>query len=254
MNSPRSLVAVLACRNTGSRLYGKPLQRLDIASGWTILDQVIANIQSFDFVDEIVLAISTGTDNLPYIDYAKRANLRYVIGDENDVLSRLLLGLELSQATDLFRVTTESPFLYWQAVEQAWKLHIDSNYDATFMDQIIDGCGFEIVTQASLRKSWSLGDHRHRSELCTLYIRENPNEFSICRLEVPLYLVRNDLRLTVDYPEDLIVCRSVYNHIQGTETNPNFDLRDIVSFIDRSPMLSNLVYPFTEKGYKTMYL
>lgn len=253
MNS-RRLVAVLACRNSGSRLYGKPLQRLDIKTGWRVLDQVIENIRNLDFVDEIVLAISDGSENLAFSHYAEMANLRYVIGDEEDVLKRLLLGLELSQATDLFRVTTESPFLYWQPVEAAWKNHIDCDFDATFMDGIIDGCGFEILTTQALQQSWDRGDHRHRSELCTLFIRENRNDFTIHQLQEPPLLSRKDLRLTVDYPEDLIVCRAVFDYIKGNHLGCDYSLESVVSFLDQSPHLAKLIYPFTEEGYKTMYL
>ena len=250
----RRLVAVLACRNSGSRLYGKPLQRLDIKTGWSVLDQVITNVKKFDFVDEIVLAIANGPDNLAYKVYAETAGLRYVVGDEEDVLRRLLLGLELTQATDLFRVTTESPFLYWQPVEAAWKKHMDCNFDATFMDGIIDGCGFEILATQALQQSWNRGDHRHRSELCTLYIRENRNDFSILQLQEPPLLSRKDLRLTVDYPEDLIVCRAVFDYIGGNHLGSDYSLESVVSFLDQSPHLTQLVYPFTEEGYKTMYL
>ena len=250
----RRLVAVLACRNSGSRLYGKPLQRLDIHSGWTILDQVLCNLQRFDFIDEIVLAISSGKDNESFIQYAANAKLRFVVGDEVDVLGRLIQGCEMSQATDLFRVTTESPFLYWQSVESAWMHHVESFSDATFMDGIIDGSGFEIVSFEALKEAWLRGDSRHRSELCTLFIREHRNDFSIFQVEEPPSLVRRDLRLTVDYPEDLIVCRAVYQFIQETCTKYDYNLEDIISFLDSSPHLTQLVYPFTEAGYSTMYL
>jgi spore coat polysaccharide biosynthesis protein SpsF len=250
--SARRLVAVLACRNSGSRLYGKPLQRLDILTGWRILDQVIANLEQFDFIDEIVLAISAGSDNIAFKAYAENASMRYVIGDEDDVLKRLLDGLRLAEATDLFRVTTESPFLYWQAVEEAWINHVDYGFDASFMDDVIDGCGFEIVRVDALNESWIRGDRRHRSELCTLYIRENKGDFSIAKLDYPTRLNRRDLRLTVDYPEDLIVCRSVYNFIKKQRLS--YDLADVVSFLDQSTDLKRLIYPLTDNGYKTMYL
>lgn len=248
------LVAVLACRNLGSRLYGKPLQRLDIESGWRVLDQVIANIRRFGFIDEIVLAISVGTDNLAFKDYAERKSLPYVFGDEHDVLKRLLLGLELTNATDLFRVTSESPFLFWQPVEQAWADHVANGFDATFMDDVIDGCGFEIISGSALRKSWEHGESRHRSELCSLFIRENRNIFSVSQLIAPPLLCRKDLRLTVDHPEDLVVCRSVYSRFQEIMPRSDYSLFDIVSFLDDNPMLKNLVSPFTEQGYQTMYL
>ena len=52
----RSLVAVIVCRNNGSRLYGKP-QNLDVSKG-LILDQVIAIISTLDLVDEVILVLS----------------------------------------------------------------------------------------------------------------------------------------------------------------------------------------------------
>ena len=252
MNS--RLVAVLACRNSGSRLYGKPLQRLDIDSGWRVLDQVVSNLRRFDFIQEIILAISAGSDNLAFKEYASHAGLRFVVGDEHDVLKRLLLGLESANATDLFRVTTESPFLYWQPVQKAWADHVINGFDATFMDGVIDGCGFEIVSKDSLQQSWEKGEDRHRSEFCTLYMRENRDLFKISQLIEPALLCRKDLRLTVDYPEDLIVCRSVYSRFREEINSCSYDLAEIVSFLDESPDLKNLVLPFTEQGYKTMYL
>ena len=252
MNS--RLVAVLACRNRGSRLYGKPLQRLSIEMGWRVLDQVVANLRRFDFIEEIVFAISAGSDNHAYIEFAENLSLPYVVGDEQDVLKRLLMGLDLANATDLFRVTTESPFLYWQPVEQAWTQHIANGFDATFMDGVIDGCGFEIISTPSLQKSWRDGDSRHRSELCSLYVRENRNLFSICQLPEPTLLSRKDLRLTVDYPEDLIVCRSVYSRFREQIDRGEYDLTDFVAFLDESPALKKLISPFAEQGYQIMYL
>ena len=36
----RRLVAALACRNSGSRLFGKPLQNLDVECNYSILDNL----------------------------------------------------------------------------------------------------------------------------------------------------------------------------------------------------------------------
>ena len=63
----RKLVAALACRNQGTRLYGKPIQNLDIENGITILDNVISCLQSITCVDEVVLGISEGIENEVFI-------------------------------------------------------------------------------------------------------------------------------------------------------------------------------------------
>ena len=44
----RKLVAAIACRNTGSRLYGKPLQNLDIFNSYRIIDYIIDSIKMLE--------------------------------------------------------------------------------------------------------------------------------------------------------------------------------------------------------------
>jgi spore coat polysaccharide biosynthesis protein SpsF len=246
----RKLVAAIACRNNGSRLYGKPLQNLDIVNKITILDNIIACIKSLNIVDEIVLGISLGNDNLAFEEYAKLNNIKFIFGDEIDVLSRLISCGELAEATDILRVTSESPFLYFDEVSSLWKHYIYSELDALFMDEIIDGCGFEIISLDALKKSHELGFERHRSELCSLYIRENKEQFNIEKVLPPKELIRKDLRLTVDNPEDLVVCRSVYQNFK--ELAPQIPISAVVQYLDFNPKLKELIFPFAEAGYSNM--
>ena len=248
----RKLVAALACRNSGSRLYGKPLQNLDIENQVSILDNIISCLKEIPVIDEIVLGIADGVENDVFIDYANSQNIKHIRGDEEDVLSRLIQCGETSEATDLLRTTSESPFLYFDLVNVAWDQHQAQNNDATFLVNIIDGCGFEIISQAALKKSHQDGMGIHRSELCTLYIRENKSEFQIDYVDSPEKLKRKDIRLTVDYPEDLIVCRAVYNHFSSYA--PKIPLLAVVDFIDENPELLNLTSQFCEDGYQTMYI
>jgi len=247
----RTLVAAIACRNQGTRLYGKPLQNLDIENNIRILDNIISCIQTIDCIDEIVLGISEGCDNEVFKTFAEEKGLRYVMGDETDVLSRLISCGELAQATDIFRITSESPFLYFEPVESLWLRHQNEKADATFMDDIVDGCGFEIISLRALQQSHSLGENKHRSELCTLYIRENQHDFTIIKADSPQTLIRKDLRLTVDYPEDLVVCRAIYNEFLNQA--PRIKVTDIVEFLDKNTQLIKMVLPYTEAGYSTMY-
>jgi spore coat polysaccharide biosynthesis protein SpsF len=248
--SSRKLVAAIACRNNGSRLYGKPLQNLDIKNQITILDNIIACLNSINIIDEIVLGISTGIDNLIFEEYAIKNQLKYIFGDEKDVLSRLIACGEKVGASDIFRVTSESPFLYYDEVEKLWEHFIQANLDAIFMDEIIDGCGFEIISLDALIRSHKLGESRHRSEFCSLYIRENNIDFKIEKLKPPVELIRKDLRLTVDNPEDLVVCRSIYQHFK--DFAPIIPLLEVVQYLDSQPDLKKLVSPFVEDGYQTM--
>ena len=247
----RRLVAAIACRNQGSRLYGKPLQNLDVDKGVRVLDNIIDCLRTINCIDEIVLGISEGVENEVFRRIAEEKGLRYIVGDQIDVLSRLVKCGQLGEATDIFRVTSESPFLYFEPVEELWHRHQEEQADATFMDDVIDGCGFEIISQKALEESHTKGDKKHRSELCTLYIREHHQTFKIIKTNPPIELIRKDLRLTVDNPEDLAVCRIVYGSFKPSL--PRISVTEIVKFLDANPKLIELIAPFTEVGYATMY-
>lgn len=248
----RKLVAALACRNQGSRLYGKPVQNLDVDRSIRILDNIIDCLQSITSIDEVVLGIAEGAENTGYEQIAEARNLRWIRGDETDVLGRLIACGEAAEATDIFRTTSESPFPYFEPVGDAWKRYLEADADGLFLDDIVDGCGFELLSLDALRRSHREGEDRHRSELCTLYIRENHHTFDILRETAPAELVRHDLRLTVDNPEDLILARAIYQAF-GDQA-PRIPVSEIVKFLDAHPDLIALTAPFTEAGYQTMYV
>jgi spore coat polysaccharide biosynthesis protein SpsF len=105
-----------------------------------------------------------------------------------------------------------------------------------------DGCNFEIFTLEALRCSHARGDTRHRSELCSLYIREHRDEFKVEVVPVPESFQRGDLRLTIDYPEDLVLCRRVYDCLKLHA--PRIPLDRVIALLDAEPELRALVAPY----------
>ena len=252
MIESRKLIAAIACRNKGSRLYGKPLQNLNETKGVKIIDNIIDCLTEVKVIDNIVLGISEGNENIDFIDYSNLRSLPYILGSEEDVLERLIQCGESQNDTDIFRLTSESPFPTFSLIESSWKEHLETNSDATFLDDIIDGCGFEIIKLEALKKSHKLGERKHRSELASLYIRENLDNFNVRKISCSKELIRKDLRLTVDNAEDLIVCKAVYKEFE--EDSPNIDIRKVINFLDNNNFLKELTHKYTEKGYESMYI
>ena len=240
----RHLVAVLACRAEGSRLYGKPLQNLDPAKGTTILDQIISTCQKLKPIQRIVLAVSQGSANEAFHQAARRHGIDSISGDPKDVLLRLIQGCRNTGGTDVFRVTTESPFMYHEAVDEAWHRHLEHGNDITAMDGLPEGAHFEIYRLSALEKSHQLGDTRHRSEHCSLYVRENRKDFEVEAIPVPLAVRRPELRLTVDYPEDLALCRAVYLALAARA--PLIPMAEIIRFLDSHPTIKALVETYAK--------
>jgi spore coat polysaccharide biosynthesis protein SpsF len=235
----RRLVAALACRNNGSRLYGKPMQMLN--DSVSILDQIISAIKRFPMIDEIVLGISEGNANAPFVDVAHKHGIAYLYGDSQDVLMRLVQCGRMGRATDVFRVTTECPWFAYDLLESAWREHVECGNDITVTDQLPEGLSFEIYSQESLERSHALGSSADRSEFCSNYPRKHPQEFKTQVVLPAQELRRMDLRVTVDYPEDLILCREIAKAHGGSM--PLVSVKQIVEFLDTRADLKGLVAP-----------
>ena len=235
----RRLVAVLAVRNNGTRLYGKPLQRLD--STTTILGQAVAALRSFDIVADVALAIAEGVHNLPYIDVAHELGTPYVLGSENDVLGRMIAAARVTGATDVLRKTSEDPFFDYDMLEPAWERHVARGSDVTALDHVPEGAAFEILTLETLERCHREGTDEDREHIAN-FARFNQRLFAVDILHPAPECRRPELRLTVDQPEDLVLARAVYGAL--VQHAPRVPLREIIGFLDGRPELTSLVAPF----------
>ena len=249
----RKLIAALACRNTSNRLYGKPMQNLD--DNKTILEELVNSIKTHKIVKKICLGIAEGPSNYSFKQYAIRNNLNYIFGDELDVLSRLVKCGNHSKATDILRITTENPFVYLDNIEEAWKIHKKNNNDLTATDGGPLGTHFEIFKLNALKISHKKGLKKHRSEHCDSYVMDNLKKFKVQIIELPKNLLKSEYRLTVDNPEDLILCRNIYKKFK--KQSPNISLKKIVNYLDKNPEIANINIKFTRMTRiwpKSLYL
>ena len=238
----RRLIAALACRNNGSRLFGKPMQIL--LGETTVLDQIITAIKTFEIIDEVVLGISEGSANAPFVEVAHTHQVSYLFGDPQDVLMRLIQCGRAGKATDVFRVTTECPWFAYDMLEDLWRRHVNEGNDITVCDRLPEGLAFEIYTLESLERSHAKGSARDRSEFCSNYPRTHRDEFKVAIAFPPKELQRLDLRVTIDYPEDLVVCRAIA--AACSNAMPRVPIASITGLLDSRPDLKKLVQPYVD--------
>jgi N,N'-diacetyllegionaminate synthase len=227
------VVAALACRLESTRLYGKPFQ---LVGDRPILQHLIDRLRKVEALDEIVLAISDTPGSGVFIEYAKKEGLSYVLGPEKDVLGRLILAAESANADIVLRTTTENPYPYWENLDDLIRLHIEQNADITVTDKLPLGSFVEVISLDALKKSHKFGEDRHRSELCTLFISENPDIFMIQRILAPDELQHPEYRLTVDTPQDLMLVRTLWEELH--EDQDPVSLGAIVEYLNTHPQVA----------------
>lgn len=229
------IAAVIACRVHSSRLFAKQMQLVDDKP---IIDHMINQLKTSKMISEIILAISSRSGNEVFIEYARTKGLKYVAGDDTDVLKRLINGAKYVNADIIFRITPENPYIYWEGIDDLLSKHISGNYDFSTCFNVPLGTGYEVVNLAAFEKSHKEGSKRHQSELCSLYIRENQKKFKIYHASPPKELQRPEIRLTVDTPEDLYVARAIYDGLG--KKGKIIPLKDVIRFLDKNPNLAGI--------------
>ena len=224
--------AMLACRVQGARLYAKPLQTL-VPGGITVIESLLDYLESAETIDRIILCIAEGNENEGFIKLAKERNYPYVVGDEQDVLGRILAACKKYDSSHLLRITTEGPFVISDYIDKIVLEFLEGDYDWASYEDAPEGTCFELIKTEALEISHSSGEDRHRSELVTSFICENQDQFNLLFKTLPESLRRPEVRLTVDYAEDLVFCQAVYNSLkQGNEL---ISIDKIIDFWDNNP-------------------
>ena len=242
------IVATLACRNNSRRLYGKPLQLLENV---TVVEYMINNLKKRYEIHAIVLAISEAKGNEAFIELAEKNNIKYLLGDDRDVLGRLISACELGGGDTIYRVTSESPFSFLEGLPEAINSHMKENADYTAHGNLPDGVMFELVKLSALKTSHKDGEYRHRSEVCTLYINENAHLFKKNILQIEKEWQRPTYRLTIDFPEDLSLCRKIIRNFGGDDKYIPY--KNLISFLDQNPQIRESVENITDSSYIKPY-
>ncbi len=233
MNKKLKFDAILPVRNTGTRLYGKPMQFLDIKKHITILEYLVKYLSKSSYLEDIILAIAESKGNEIFVELAEKNNWKYMFGDEDDVLGRMVKAAEMFDTDVIFRGSTESPFLYYNGLDELYVKHIEGGFDLSKYSQLPEGSGYSLNNTAALQICHKQGEDRHRSELINSYIYDNQTEFKIQTIKPEKSLCRPEVRVTVDYPEDLVFCRQVYQALEGD--SKLIKIEDIIKFWDASP-------------------
>jgi len=235
--------AVLACRSESTRLYGKPFQLLDEKS---ILQHIVDGLRTVPNLDEITLAIADTPSQSSYIEFADRNNLSYVIGPEIDVLQRCILAAQETSSDFVVKANTENPYVAYDLVEKAISTIIDKNADLVVMENLPLGSAVDTVSTQALVRSHKYGDDRHRSEFTSRFILENTDSFNIECVTPPYELQRPEIRLTVDYPEDLVLARKIMSGISDESVEPYLSIQSLISFLDKNPEIMDINKAFVD--------
>ncbi len=238
---------IVQARMSSTRLPNKIMKK--ITNNETMLDFVINQLKSSKYLDEIIIATSNLSIDDEIVDFAKKKQIKYFRGSENDVLARYYECAKSFSLDSIVRVTSDCPLIDSCILDYFITKFVESNYDfvspgfpRTFPQGSAD---IEIFSFQSLKKMWhDAVKPSEREHVCT-YIYNNPEKFSINKISSNMNF--SNLKWSVDREEDLKFVREI---VKRTHRRPIL-IHDILNILKNEPELVQINNNYIlEEGYK----
>jgi spore coat polysaccharide biosynthesis protein SpsF (cytidylyltransferase family) len=197
-----------------SRLPGKVLEKI---GDYTVLDTLITRLLRCKTIDLVVIASTTEIRDRPVLEVARSRGVEAFAGSEHDVLDRYYRASEHFELDTIIRVTADCPLVDSEVVDEMVQLFLNSDVDFLSNSEPLptswpDGMDVSIFSRGALKLAWENATLPSEREHVTFFFPNKiPERCKKHRLSQDL----SHIRLTVDYPEDLVVLNEIQSLANG---------------------------------------
>jgi len=200
-----------------TRLPGKILLPLPLNGGKPLLLWILDELKKSRYIPEIWVATSKNKENDVLAKFCEAKSIHCFRGEEEDVLSRFLSITEDRQYDVVVRLTADNPLIDISILDKCIEHHIQKKNDYTSTKNLPLGMNFEVISAKTLLSTKEEGLEEAEREHVTLYIK-NTDSYKRENYTPLVPKELKKLRLTVDYPSDLLVISTLlglYNDEKG---------------------------------------
>jgi len=242
-------VAIIQARMGSSRLPGKVLEEI---AGEPMLWHVVERTRCARRVDEVVVATTDRPEDDAVAAYCDERGIACMRGDAEDVLDRYFRAARTAGADVVVRMTADCPLADPALIDSMLERFAATGCDYLSNTQRYTyplGLDVEVFGIAVLERSWREARSPSEREHVTPYMKTAARftRHSFERAEAG-----PELRLTVDYPEDLEYIRRLFAHFAGQAT---FGLDEIEAAVAQDPSLRRSEAPEEPHAgyYRSLY-
>ena len=232
------IVCIVQARVGSTRLPGKVLKKI---CEKTVLEHDINRLRQAKNIDEIVIATTTKKEDDAIVDEAKRLNVKYFRGSEQDVLSRYYYAAKENKADVVVRITSDCPLIDSNISDEIIDFYFKNIEKYDYVSNTIDrtyprGLDTEVLSFKVLERAFKEATLERDKEHVTPYIWDNPEKFRLAQY-------KNDvdysyLRWTLDTKEDYLLIKTVYKELY--KYKKNFGFNDVIELFDQKPNIRNI--------------
>lgn len=224
--------AIIQARMSSTRLPGKVLKELPLASGISVLQQVIRRVKKAKMVDDVIVATTTKKTDDPIAVVAKEEKIKVFRGSEEDVLLRFYLAAKENKLDYIVRLTADCPCIDPKIID-----FVIDDYFKSKVDYISycypRGIDIEVIPFKLLEEANSLAIKPADREHVSKFIYES-GKYKIKWFE-PHDEVFSNIRITLDTPEDYELLRAVFDRLY--DKNKFFGQKEILALYQKEPLI-----------------
>jgi spore coat polysaccharide biosynthesis protein SpsF len=223
---------LITARLKSSRLPFKVLMDLN---GKTVIERIIDRAKMIQEISEIVVCTSTNPQDKPLVDLAKKNNVFYFNGSEEDVLQRLLDAAHFFDLDYFIGITADNPLFSIHYSNRIVDVLKQKNPDYVKVSGLPFGTatyGLKVKVLEVICKIKTIVDTEIWGSLV-----DRPDVFDIETIKVDDMLNHPKYRFTLDYLEDYQLINHIYSNL-------NFDkvvnLYDLMDYLENHPDISKI--------------
>ncbi|KJU82070.1 acylneuraminate cytidylyltransferase, spore coat polysaccharide biosynthesis protein spsF [Candidatus Magnetobacterium bavaricum] len=232
----KRVIATIEARMGSSRFPGKTLKTLH---GKTLLEWTVHRLMAAKRVDDIVVATTDNLADDAIAELCIEKNINYFRGSEEDVLKRVTDAAKMMAADVIVQSGADCPLYDPDIVDELLNIYLANNYHYVcndFTEGYPKGVNVHVFSFDTLTKIEKLATSAGDRENVVTYIWDHQDKFTIFNLSPPAELNRPDIRITVDYPEDIVFVNELLNRLD----RGNFRTIDIVRLLHNNSTLMDI--------------
>tara|TARA_B100000029_G_scaffold226152_1_gene223938 strand:- start:5714 stop:6448 length:735 start_codon:yes stop_codon:yes gene_type:complete len=234
-------IIFIQARMNSTRLPGKILKKI---SGKTILEIILERLENIMDVQQ-VLVTGPSEKNQELIDESNRLDLDFFCGSEENLLDRYYQACCVFNAENIIRLTGDNPLVDSELIIDGMNTFSQKKCDVLSSENDLFplGMNFDIMKTDTIKESWNVarGEFSSTETFEKTFISPVKYIVDANKFKIQNYSVGNidpRLRLTVDYEEDFILVKNIYENLY--HKNNQFTLDDIKNFLEENPDIKKI--------------
>lgn len=221
---------------TGSKRYKEKVLK-KIYKNTTVLEFLIKRLKKQKLIKKIIVATTTSKNDARICKICKKLKVNYFRGNQNNLIKRVYSAAQKFDVDHIVQVTSDNPFFDESILNILLKKYKTNRYE--FVSNSINrtfpiGLDLRIFSRKILGLTEKKVLNKYKEHTCYYFIK-NLKKIKFFNLKAKKKFNRPDLRLTLDYSEDLNLFRILIKNL-----GVNLNTRKIINFLDKNPEYSKI--------------